>query len=192
MSEEHNFNVELEWLSAIREGDEAAFKLLFNRYYFSLTRFAWRYTKSEAIAEELVQDLFTEIWEQRQTWTVYGRLRPFLYRVMKEKSLNYLKHIKVKQTYDVRWMEHWVESIILPEEEDKEEQMQLFRQALIRAIEDLPPRCKMIYKLHKYDGLTYQEIAEVMDISKKTVESQMTRAIKLLRKRLTHGMPFMP
>ncbi len=184
IKEEKENITELKWLAGIRKGDEKAFEKLFHRYYLPLTRFVWRYTGSTAIAEELAQDLFCEIWEERETWTPVGRLRPYLYRKMKEKGLNHIKHVKVKRKYDKFWMEESASLALSSDDTDSDEQMKIFREALGQAVENLPHRCKMIFKLHKHDGLTYEEIAGVMGVSQKTVESQMTRALKMLRQKL--------
>jgi len=184
MSDDLKNTVELGWLDSIREGDDQAFEKLFHKYYLPLTRFAWGYTKSKAIAEELVQDLFLEIWEKRKTWTPFGELRPCLYRIVKEKCLNHLKHSKVKQKYDKKWVEEWTNSVHLPDDPDRDDDINRIITLLNQAVELLPERSKMIYKLHKTDGLTYSEIAQVMEISQKTVESQMSRALRTLREKL--------
>ncbi len=188
MTEDQKSDSELEWIALIKKGDDHAFEKLFHEYYFPLTRFACRYTESIAIAEELVQDLFLEIWEQRETWTPFGKLRPCLYRIIKQKSLNHLKHQKVKRRYDSQWMNDWTNPTYISEDSDSEEQLKSLVESLNKLVEQLPHRSKMIYKLHKNDGLTYSEIAEVMEISKKTVESQMSRALKFLREKLVNVM----
>lgn len=185
MTDDNRNTTEMKWLSLIREGDDQAFEKLFHEYYQSLTRFAWRYVESKAIAEELVQDLFLEIWEKRKTWEPFGKLRPCLYRIIKQKCLNHLKHSKIKRTYDKIWMDDWTTTTFWPEDADKDEEIKRIITSLNQAVELLPHRSKMIYKLHKTDGLTYSEIAEVMEISQKTVESQMSRALKILREKIT-------
>lgn len=177
--------LELEWVARIREGDELAFEKLFFHYYLPLTRFAWRYTDSKAIAEDLVQDLLQEIWENRVEWAPVGKLRPFLYLKVKQKCLNYLKRRQIMRVHDDRWTEEWTDTVFFPEESDREEQLQAFQQAVGRAVEKLPLRCKMIFKMHKFDGLTHKEIAEVMQLSSKTVEFQLNKALKLLREKLS-------
>ncbi|MEX0778798.1 MAG: RNA polymerase sigma-70 factor [Balneolales bacterium] len=191
MINEKQKKIEQDWLELIRKGDERAFERLFKQYYFPLTRFAWRLIDSKAIAEELVQDLFADIWEERETWSYAGELRLYLYRKVKQKCLNHFKHQKVRHKYDSQWMEQWETSFINFEEQENEQQVKLLNEAINNAVEDLPPRSKMTFKLHKHDGLTYPEIAEVMDISLKTVESQMTRAMKILRDQLAYLMPFL-
>lgn len=186
-----DIEIEKKWLELIRKGDESAFEKLFKEYYLALTQFAWNFTGSKAIAEELVQDLFADIWEKRETWKCFGDLRPYLFRVIKEKCLDHLKHQKVKHKYDGQWMEQWVNSSVEFEVLENDEQLELIRKAIQKAVEELPLRGKMIYKLHKYNGLTYPDIADVMNITIKTVESQMSRVLKMLRENLAYLIPFL-
>lgn len=181
-NEKSNFDDHI-WLENIRKGDEESFEFLFKKYYLPLTRFAWRYVDSKAIAEELVQELFTVLWEQRGEWNAKGSVRSYLYKSVRNFSINHLKHQDVKNRYNKLWSSQRRNSEIEFYDEIREQQI---LKAITAAIEDLPPRSKMTYKLHRYDGLTYGEISEVMDVSVKTVESQMTRTLKVLRERLEY------
>lgn len=174
------------WIELIQDGDERAFELLFKEYYKPLTRFAWRYVKCKAIAEGLVQDIYSDIWENREKLDLEGSIRPYLYKVVRNHSLNYLKHKEVQRKYDPQWMAQKEVPMVVYRDKKREKQIQ---EAIEQAIEELPERSKMTYKLHRHDGLTYQEIADVMDVSVKTVESQMTRTLKLLRERLAYLLP---
>lgn len=176
------------WIELIRSGEEYAFELLFKEYYLQLARFAWRYVKCKADAEGLVQDVFLDIWENRMELELNGSIRPYLYKVVRNHSLNYLKHQKVERKYDALWMDQKEVPTINYREKKREEQIQ---NAIEKAVEELPERGKMTYKLHRHDGLTYQEIAEVMDVSVKTVESQMTRTLKTLRERLAYLLMYL-
>lgn len=181
-------NCEKAWILNIQKGDQVAFERLFKTYYFKLTRFAWRYVKSKAIAEELVQEVFANIWENREHWQPTESLKLYLYQSVKYQALDYLKHEQVREEYDPQWMERRDNPTIDFEDPRRKQQI---REAINREIEALPPRSKMTYKLHRYDGLTYKEISEVMDISVKTVESQMTRTLKRLRESLSYLLQFL-
>jgi RNA polymerase sigma-70 factor (ECF subfamily) len=186
MAQEDNKVHRKEFIEKIQQGDEQAFEQLFKEYYFPLSRFAWRYVKSKAVAEELVQDVFTVIWEEQAGWQPTGSMRTYLYQMVKSQSIDYLRHRQVQRKYDPQWMEEQAQPPIYFEDSSEKKQLQ---EAIKREIETLPPRSKMAFKLHRYDGLTYKEIAEVMDISVKTVESQMSRTLKRLRERLSHLLP---
>ncbi len=177
-----------DWVLKIQKGDEQAFECLFKEHYYHLSRFAWRYVKSKAIAEELVQEVFANIWENRRSWSPSGPIRGYLYQAVKHRALDHLKHEEVRQEYDPKWMKNKENPTIDFEDSRRKQQL---KQAINKEIEALPSRSKMTYKLHRYDGLTYREIAEVMDVSVKTVESQMTRTLKRLRKRLSYLLPFL-
>ena len=173
-------------VESIRAGDEEAFDILFRSYYSNLCRFGWRYVKSKAVAEELVQDVFAYIWENRGNWEPLGTVRGYLYKSVKHRAIDYLKHqLVVDQYHDLMKSEINYVTIEINEEQHDAH----LRDAIAKAIENLPERAKMVFKLHRYDGLSYKEIAQVMDISVKTVENQMTRVFKLLRQDLSHLFP---
>ncbi|MGM0507183.1 MAG: RNA polymerase sigma-70 factor, partial [Bacteroidota bacterium] len=152
-----------------------------------------RFVQEESIAEELVQEVFAWIWENREHLQITEKLRPYLYKAVKNHALNFLKHHKLEVKYNARWSENYKDFVIQAPSELESEQLRLekIRNIIGQAIEDLPPRSKMTYKLHRFDGLTYQEIADVMNISVKTVESQMTRTLQILRKRLANILPLL-
>lgn len=176
------------WIEYIRKGEDDYFESLFKKYYLPLTRFAWRYVGSEAIAEELVQELFTILWESRREWEISGSVKSYLYRSVRNLSLNHIKHQEVKKRYDKEWGDGETYSEI---EFYDDAHLQQVRNAIKQAIDELPVQSRMTYSLHRYDGLTYQEIAEVLEIPVKTVESRMTRTLKQLRTRLSYLLPLL-
>lgn len=165
-------------VNRIKEGDEQAFDIVFLKYYNFLCRFAWRYVKSRTIAEELVQELFIWLWENRFSWEPAGSIRSYLYKSVKNRALDHLKHQKVIDNHMNLWKNTEEQVIIDFENLEYEEHL---KKAIIRAVENLPERGRMVFKLHRYDGLTYNEIAQIMEISVKTVENLMARSFKLLR-----------
>lgn len=183
---EHYLENEDHWIECIRQGEHSAFEALFKIYYLPLTRFAWRFVQEESLAEELVQEVFAWAWENRERLHITEKIRPYLYKAVKNQSLNHIKRHKLRVEYSTQWVEHngLVESPPLEEIESEKLRQKEIRDIIGQAIEELPPRSKMTFKLHRFDGLTYQEISDVMNISVKTVESQMTRTLKILRTRL--------
>lgn len=185
---DRNPKKEKQWIEAIRNGSEEAFEELFLTYYAPLCTFVWRYVRSDHIAEELVQDVFANIWEKKEMLDPKGTIKAYLYQSVKNNALDYIKHQKVVNQYlDERAQTEkrtiHQESIQPPETE--------FVKAARQAVEELPERAREVYKLHRKDGLTYREIAEVMEISPKTVESQMSRALNILRSRLSRYLPLL-
>lgn len=177
--------LEQQWVKAVQHSDKKAFKKIFESYYDPLTRFAFRYLKSGAEAEGVVQELFLWIWEKREEWQVEGTLKTYLFRAVKHKALDCLRHEEVKTKYIREYIQRREKSmnpdIKIESEDDKEK----FVQAVQEAIEALPERARIIYKMSRLEGLTYNEIADVLEISPKTVESQMSRALDILRTKLS-------
>lgn len=177
-------------VNAVRRGDKHAFKSIFENYYNPLLRFAYRYVHSEAVAEGVVQDIFLWIWENRNTWTVEGKLKTYLFRAVKHRAIDKWRQ---KSTED-KYIEQYTVFLSSPRTEQKsieESEDQEFFQAAQKAIEALPKKSRIVYKLNRLEGLTYQEISEILEVSPKTVESHMSRALKILRNRLSGWMPIL-
>lgn len=167
----------------IKKGNKVVFEQVFKFYYDSLLRFAFRYVESEVVAEGLVQDVFLWVWDNREEWNVEEKLSTYLYRAVKYKAVDHWRHERTKQKYmedfSERTVSHTEPQTIDEAQEDK------FVQHVQNAIEELPKRARMVYKLSRLEGLTYREIADVLEISPKTVETHMSRALDSLRKQLS-------
>lgn len=170
------------WVKEIRQDNKKAFENLFVHFYDSLCKFAWRYTRSQHISEELVQDVFLKVWKSRATLDPERDIKSYLYQSVRNKALNLLKHKNLAEEYNSKI--EWLNPSPSIQEHDYEEESE-FVQAAQKAIEALPEGARQVYKLSRKDGLTYREIAYVLDISPKTVESQMSRALQLLRDNLS-------
>lgn len=181
-----NWQNEEKLIDGIRRGDENAFRDLFLKYYNPLCNFAWRYTRSKVISEDMVQNVFTNMWILRATLDSQRSVRVYLYQAVKHEALDFIKHQKVVVEFSSKKkkIKEVTTGLTFNQPENTK-----FVLAARQAIDSLPPRACQIYKLNREDGLTYQEIAEVMDISVKTVESQMTRALNILRNRLSKYLP---
>lgn len=184
-SDKYPGNVEKRLIEAVRNSNKECYKQIFETYYEQLARFAFRYLKSSADAEEVVQDVFLWIWEKRRDWKVEGTLKTYLFRAVKYKALDRLRHEEVKKRY-VQEQSFFREEFVNPQTEGEGKiDVERFNRIARNAIEDLPDRARVIYKLSRLEGLTYAEIAVVLEVSPKTVESQMSRALSILRKRLS-------
>lgn len=175
-------------IQRIKEGEEYAFEIAFLKYHSSLCRYIWKYVRSEEIAEEIVQEVFTEVWEDRKKLNPSGHLRGFLFEVARNKALDHIKHQKIVERYIAETKKRKREvhdKSFHQKKRDSEE----FREAMREAIHNLPPRGRQIFKLNRDEGLTYLEISEYLDISVKTVETHMRRALKELRERLSKYVP---
>lgn len=169
------------WAERIQQGDRTAFKALFRTYSKPLCAFAEQYTKSPEIAEELVQDLFFKIWRDRADWSPTVSVKSYLYGAARNLALDYLKHERVVDAWKQESFSDGRSTLRSPDEHFHREQL---RQAVQEAIEDLPERRRQVFTLSRRHSLTYKEIATVLDISVKTVETHMRRAFRFLRERL--------
>lgn len=155
------------------------FKQLFEQYYNPLCNFANSILYDSNRAEDAVQDVFVKMWQKKDTLEGLENLKSYLFRATKNKCIEYLRKLKLDQKLseeNARQLEV-SSSINTDDEADK----YLLKEKLFKSIRQLPPKCRNVFTLSKINGLTYNEIAEELDISPKTVENQMGRALRLLR-----------
>lgn len=160
----------------IRLGNGLAFDDLFRKYYSSLCDFVLRIVKSRDATEDIVQEVFARLWIDRAEWFPEVSVKAYLHKAVRNTALNYLKHLHVVTSWSQNQPESTVGDII----EDIANREMLA--ALRKAIEELPEGSKTVFLLSREEGLTYAEIADVLNISPKTVETQMGRALKALRR----------
>lgn len=177
---------EQEIVIAIKQGNEGVFEQTFRKYYQSLCNYANGILKDLDEAEEIVQNLFMGIWEKKDDLEINISLKSYLYRAVHNHCLNKIKHLKVReeyQNYSTAFYDSSVEAVhqtvIKNELEEK----------IKDAIEKLPEQCKIIFRMSRFDELKYNEIAEQLDISPKTVENQIGKALKILRNELAEYLP---
>lgn len=160
--------------------DESAYKELFVAFYKPLQQFANSFVRSRELAEEIVSDVFIKIWESRAEIESISNLKVYLYVSIKNTSLKYLlkQHRQVAISIDELDVE--LESFARnPEELMLTAEMM---NKIQETVNELPPRCKMIFKLIKEDGLRYKEVAEILNISVKTIDNQLAIALRKINK----------
>jgi RNA polymerase sigma-70 factor (ECF subfamily) len=158
--------------------DESAYGSLYTLCFPSLMRFAFSFIKSKEIAEEIASDVLLKIWEQRSAVMGIKDFRLYLYVSTRNRALNELKKLQRHHTFTLEDTAVWMkaddtnpEKLLITEELFKKIQM---------AVRQLPPQCRLIYKLIKEDGLKYREAADLLHLSLKTIEAQMGIAFKRL------------
>ncbi len=154
------------------------FEILFKEYYNELCLFALRYTKSEEGAEEVVQDVFAKIWEKRTFINIKISIKSYLYISVRNKCLQQLNHEKIVRKYKQQIDKRSKYETASPYDSlVYEETIEVFNDAL----STLPENCIKIFKLSRFEGLKYKEIAEKLKVSIKTVEANISKALKTFR-----------
>lgn len=163
----------------LSQGSEKAFEEVFQVYFKVLTVFSKKFVLDLSIAEDLVQEVLLKLYENRRSIQFHTSLKAFLFQSVRNKSIDYLRSVKSKS-------EHHDQMKLLSIAEstnwnDTMEQTEL-EERIAKAISALPDQCQVIFKMSRFDGKRNQEIAEELDISKRTVETQVSNALKRLRK----------
>lgn len=175
-----------ELILKIRAGDVRSFERVFNLYAENLVRYAATIVKNTDDAEDIVQQLFVAIWDKKGIPDVTGSLKSYLYRSVYNSSLNKLKQVKVRESYaaDSNYVssEHAAAANHALEHKETAKRIEA-------AIEELPEQCKLIFRMSRLEQLKYQEIADQLGLSVKTVEAQMGKALKHMRVRLKDYLP---
>lgn len=175
-------------IELLQKGDEHAFEQVFKTFYKPLHAYAYIMLKDDAESEEMVQRVFFNIWNKRDRLNIEGSLKAYLYRAVHNESMNYLKHQKVRAAYQVHYQAR-------PERGGSRAGSELaageLRVHLRKALNELPPQCRTIFQLSRFEQLKYKEIAVELGISVKTVENQMGKALRLMRVKLAEFLPLL-
>ena len=171
------------WILKISEDDDQrAFRYLFDYYYPKLINFSRYLLESKSAADEVISSVFIGIWNNRKRIKKVENFDSYIFRAVKNKSLSYLRDMHRLQfkelTIEVSNLNksvHSPESVYINEE---------LREVILKALDELPPRCRLVFELVKQDGFKYKEVAKMLDVSINTVENQMGKAMTKLRSKL--------
>lgn len=174
------------WIDGIRQGDVAAFEALYRAYKNDLGGYVQSLLRSREAAEEIIHDLFLRFWEQRELWEPTGPLNTYLFRAARNRAISYLRHQRVEAKFRERAAGGLMAGAMSPPPPTADDVFRLreVENAVEQAVDALPDRCREVFRLNRYQGLSYAEVAQVLQISVKTVEMQMGRALTALRRRL--------
>ena len=170
----------------ISRGDKKAFEQVFKSYYALLCRYAKSLVNDLDEAEEVVQNTFYMVWSKRESLEITGSLKAYLYRAVHNDCLNKLKHLQVRKVHAEDYKHSNVGAY---EDAGKVLQGKELRQKIEQAIATLPEQCGKVFRLSRFEELKYQEIAEQLTISVKTVENHMGKALKHMREQLKDYLP---
>jgi len=154
---------------------------IFRTHHKMLCKVAYAIVKDKSAAEDIVQDVFFTIWKKREELMIDSNLKGYLYRAVSNSCLNYLQsyHKRNVKSYE-EFHEQALGSLSIHDTMDYDR----LSAAIERAIDNLPPRCKVIFVMSRMEGLKHQQIADAMEVSIKTVENQMGIALSKLREEL--------
>ena len=178
MGIDNKTNIEHELVKRIKLADDVAFKELCRIYYEPIYRFLWRKIRDENTALDLVQQLFLNIWKTRESLDETRILKPYIYQSANNLAINHLKQKARRQKYFID--NNTAESV------SQADSNQEFQEYVDDVLYDLPETQRSVFILNKFEGFKYAEIAAMLNVSVKTVESRMSKALKTLRHKLHH------
>ncbi len=167
-------------------GDERIFEEVFRSYYPVLCRYAKSILIEQEPAEEAVQQTFVAIWEKRDRITFHVSLKAYLYRAVHNRCLNQIEKQKIRHEYSIGQQQEPELTAMAADGPHRQKELQeLIRQAIDR----LPEQCARIFRLSRFEEMKYAEIAAQLNISVKTVENQMGKALRIMREELKEYLP---
>ncbi|SDG62725.1 RNA polymerase sigma factor [Psychroflexus sediminis] len=167
------------FIEKLKTGDEIAYKILYEKYYEWLCNYVFRLCENKKLSEDIVQDMLMKFYQKREHINITSSLKNYLFTSCHNQFLQHLR--KKKICFDdldaIKW--EVIASSVNPQELPQKDRLKQLHQL----IDELPARCKEIFIKSKLENTKYKDIAIDMDISVKTVENQMSKALKHLRKR---------
>ena len=168
-----------QFIKQINRRETEAFKILFLNFYTPLVVYAIRYVEQQDVAEDIVQELLTDLWEHPGQYHSFPAFRSFLYQSVKNRCINYLRHQQVEKKYINYTLVHTEAT----ENDDQNEIEEEVYRLLFLAINELPEKCKEVFELH-LAGKKNEEIASLLQISILTVKSQKQKATHILKEKM--------
>jgi len=181
MQEQNIEQDDLLLLSQLKKGEEQAFRQLFDIYYRRLVAFANKLLADPDLSRSVVQDVFVMFYEKRDEINIHTSLKSHIFQTVRNRCLNIIKRNKMKQEHHKRILE------ITPDRVEPFENLEYIEleNCITKTVEDLPEQCKKIFSMSRYEGINNQEIADTLNLSKRTVETQISKALKRLRTELS-------
>ncbi|UXX79224.1 RNA polymerase sigma-70 factor [Reichenbachiella carrageenanivorans] len=163
--------------------NQSTFEKVFKTYYQQLAAFAYQYVACHDTAEEIVQEVFANVWSKSDQIEIRTAVKSYLYGAVRNACLNHIKHKKVvrqHEVYEGRKPEGYESNFLELDELQGE---------IDAALDQLPDKCRQIFEMSRFEEKKYKEIAEELGLSIKTVENQMGRALKVMRAALSKHIP---
>jgi len=164
-----------------RQDDEKAFRQLFEHFYPGLNDFAFYFVKTKANAEEVVTDVFVKVWQNRKKLTSIVNVKAYLFTITKREALNYIRNNKLNERLFIQIDDQMKFISKNPEHEYLTNELLLI---ISNSINNLPEKCRLVFRLVKENGLKYKEVASMLDITEKAVEMHISKALKRIKRSL--------
>lgn len=169
---------DIELFREIKRGSQKSFEQLFDKYYQQLCSFCDFYVKDSSLSEELVADAFATVWIKRKELIIKSNVKNYLYTIAKNNSLGYLRKKKIETLPITEQTESKNVSACTPERNIIQQEQ---NERISHILDVLSPKTRKVFELHKFEGFKYKEIAILLNISVKTVENHIGKALKVLR-----------
>lgn len=174
-------------INALQQGDRAVFDALFRAYYAPLCNYACAMTDGDMdAAEDIVQERFFKLWEKKADLTINYSIKAYLYKMVYNACLNRIRSEKTQSKYKTHNANFLAENAVYQLDTTSEIQTNVQR-----AFASLPEQCRRVFELNRFEELKYREIAEQLNISIKTVEKHISKALRVLRAELAEYMVFL-
>ncbi len=172
--------------TAVAFQSEADFEVLFKTHYSSLCSYAHMFLNDIQASEDLVQEVFFKMWAGRERLEIRSSIKSYLFRSVRNACLNMISHIDIREEY-----KRHNERVVQEDESNftDESIVTELENKIRQSIDELPPERRKVFVLSRYEGLKYKEIAEQLNISIKTVENQMSKALIYMRENLVDYLP---
>jgi RNA polymerase sigma-70 factor (ECF subfamily) len=181
---------EQQWLAALQTGDEAALRRIFDRHYPILLSDIYRIVPDESTCQDIAQEVFVELWRKHSELDIHTSLRAYLRRAAVNRALNYLKTSRRFVLDEPENSPHAADTST--RDITRKLEQESLEDALHAAIETLPEKCRVVFSLSRFEQVSHREIAERLGISVKTIENQITKAMKMLREALVRHAELSP
>ena len=172
---------DMDLMILLKKGDHAAYLEIYDRYKSPLQAHAWKKLGQAQDVQDVIQELFTELWMKREALTLTTGLANYLYTAVRNRSLNLIYKRKKENFYLASLNEFINEGNYLIDLQIREKEL---RATIQQEVDSLPPRMKEVFNLCRDQGLSHKQIAEQLGTSEHTVSKQMTNVLKILRKKL--------
>ena len=170
----------------VRDGDVGAFETLFKRHYEFLCRYGCKITGDFDASEDIVQELFYTLWKNRANLTIVWSVKSYLYGAVRNQALQYLEHLQVRNRYQTDVVNQWQEWT----PNDSPQKILEYKDLLQRldfALQKMPQRRRDIFRMNRFEGKKYEQIASELSLSVKTIEAEMSKTLRELRQKFQNN-----